>query len=46
MALAHSYCRLYHIMDGVNIMGKNIEIPVDDTTIQVSIHKDNAGALL
>ncbi len=33
-------------MDGVSIMGKAIGLPVDDTTIQVSIHDDSVGALV
>ncbi len=46
VALAHSCCELFPIMDGVSIMGKAIGLPVGNTTIQVSIHKDNAGALV
>ena len=45
-ALAHTCCELFHIMDGVSIMGKAIGLPVGNTTIQVSIHEDNAGALV
>ncbi len=45
VALAHSCCKLFPIMDGVSIMGKAIGLPVGDTTIQVLIQKDNAGAL-
>ncbi len=46
IALAHSFCELFPIMDGVNIMGKAIGLPVGNTTIQVLIQKDNAGALV
>ena len=45
IALAHCCCKLFPIMDGVSIMGKAIGLPVGNTTIQVSIHEDNAGAL-
>ncbi len=30
------------LMDEVIIMGKAINLPVDDTTIQISINKNNA----
>ncbi len=46
VALAHSVHKLFPIMDGVSIMGKAIGLPVGSTTIQVSIHEDNAGALV
>ncbi len=46
VALAHSCCELFPIMDGVSIMGKAISLPVGNTTIQVLIHEDNAGALV
>ncbi len=46
VALVHSCCKLFPIMDGVSIMGKAIGLPVGNTTIQVSIHEDNAGALV
>ncbi len=44
--LAHSCCKLFPIMDGVSIMGKAIGLPVGNTTIQVSNHEDNPGALI
>ncbi len=46
VALAHSCSKLFRIMDGVSIMGKAIGLPVGNTTIQVSIHVDNTGALV
>ncbi len=47
VALAHSCCKLFTIMDGVSIMGKAIGLPVGNTTIQVSIHtKMMLGLLL
>ncbi len=46
IALGHSCCELFPIMDGVSIMGKAIGFPDGNTTIQVSIHKDNAGAFI
>ncbi len=45
IALAQSCCEQLPIVDGVGIMGKAIGLPVGNTTIQVSICKDNAGAL-
>ncbi len=33
-------------MDVVSIIGKAIGLPVGNTTIQVSIHTDNSGALV
>ncbi len=46
IALAHNCCKLFPIMDGVSIMGKAIGLPVGNTTTQVSIHKETAGALV
>ncbi len=46
IALAHSCCKLFPIMDGVNIMGNVIGFPVGNTTTQVLIHKDSARALV
>ncbi len=46
VALAHSCCKLFPIMNGVSIMGKAIGLPVDNTTIQVLIHEGNAGAIV
>ncbi len=46
IAIAHSCCKLFPIMDGASIMGKALSLSVDNTTIQVLIHKDNAGALI
>ncbi len=46
VALAHSCRELFPIMDGVSIMGKAIGLPVGDTTTQVLIDEDNAGALI
>ncbi len=40
IAIAHSCCKLFPIMDGVSIMGK----PFGNTTIQVLIHEYNAEA--
>ncbi len=42
IVLAHSCHELFPIMDGVSIMGEFIGLPVDNTTIQGLIHKDNA----
>ncbi len=42
----HSCHNLFSIVNGVSIMGKVIGLPVGNTTIQVLIHKDNAGAFI
>ncbi len=46
VALAHSCRKLFPIMAGVSIISKAIGLPVGNTTIQVLIHEDNAGALV
>ncbi len=46
VALAHSCCEIFLIMEGVSIMGKAIGLLVVNTTIQVSVHEDNAGAFV
>ncbi len=46
IGLAHSCWKQFPIMDEVSIMGKAIGPPVGNTTIQVLIHKDAAGALV
>ena len=33
-------------MDMVEFLGKEVGLPIHDTTIKVSIHEDNAGALV
>ncbi len=33
-------------MDMVDLLGKEVGLPVGDTTMNVSIHEDNAGALI
>ncbi len=44
--LAHSCYKLFIIMDGANIMGIAIGLPVGNATIQILIHEDYAGALV
>ena len=47
IALAHSCRELFPIMDMVKQLGPLLGLPVEDmTTIKVSIHEDNAGALV
>ncbi len=46
IALAHSCCKLFPMMNGVSIMGKAIGLPVGNTTIQIFIHENNAGTLV
>ena len=46
IALAHSCKELFPIMDMVEFLGKEVGLPIQDTTMKVSIHEDNAGALV
>ena len=47
IALGHSCRELFPIMDMVVELGKAVGLPCDDlTTMHVSIHEDNAGALV
>ena len=45
-ALAHSCRELFPIIDMTKSLGKAIGMPTGETTINVSIHEDNAGALV
>ena len=46
-ALAHSCKELFPIIDLVSELGKVVGLPAEDlTTMHVSIHEDNAGALV
>ena len=46
VALAHSCRELFPIMDMVEAFGTAVGLPVGNTTMNVSIHEDNAGALI
>ncbi|KAL7465925.1 hypothetical protein ACHAXS_006230 [Conticribra weissflogii] len=46
VALAHSCRELFPIMDMVSLLGPAVGLEVGDTTLNVSIHEDNAGALV
>ena len=46
VALAHSCRELFPIMDMVSMLGEKVGLPVSDATMNVSIHEDNAGALV
>lgn len=46
VALAHSCRELFPIMDLVHSVGPSVGLQVDETTMHVSIHEDNAGALI
>ena len=47
IALAHSCRELFPVMDLVQEMGSVVGLPTEDlTTMHVSIHEDNAGALV
>jgi len=46
--LAFSACcrELFHIMDMVSSVTKSVKLPIGRTTMNVSIHEDNLGALV
>ena len=46
VALAHSCRELFPIMDMVSSIGHVVGLEVGDTSMNVSIHEDNAGALI
>ena len=46
VALAHSCRELFPIMDMVTFLGTRFGLPLKETTMNVSIHEDNAGALV
>ena len=46
VALAHSCKELFPMIDMVGSVGPAFGIPVGDTEMKVSIHEDNAGALI
>ncbi len=46
IALAHCCRELFPIMDMVSLLGTKVGLPVSGTTMNVSIHEDNAGALV
>jgi hypothetical protein len=46
VALAHSCRELFPIMDMVSLLGTKVGLPVSGATMKVSIHEDNAGALV
>ena len=45
-ALAHSCQELFPIIDIVKSVGKVVGLQIGETAIKVSIHEDNAGALV
>ena len=45
-ALAHSCRELFPVIDLVTELGNVVGLPTNLTTIHVSIHEDNAGALI
>ena len=46
IALAHSCRELFPIIDLTKLLGGAVGLPIGDTTMNVSIHEDNAGALV
>ncbi len=45
IVLSHSYHNLFPIMDGIIIMANALDLPVGDTTTQITMHEENTGAL-
>ena len=45
-ALDHSYRELLPIIDITITLGQAFGMPIGDTTMNVSIHEDNGGALI
>ena len=46
VALAHSCHEPFPIMDMVLLLGTKVGLPLKETTVNKSIHEDNAGALV
>ena len=46
IALAHCCRELFPIMDMVSLLGTKVGLPVSRAAMNVSIHEDNAGALV
>ena len=46
LALAYSCQELFPLIDITKELGAAVGLPLDSTTMQVSIHEDNAGALV
>jgi hypothetical protein len=46
IAPAHCCQELFPIMDMVSLLGTKVGLPVSGATMKVSIHEDNAGALI
>ena len=46
VALAHSCRELFPVIDMVSRIGPQVGLDVGDTNMNVSIHEDNAGALV
>ena len=46
IALTHSCKELFPIMDVVKSVGTAVGLPVSGTSMHVSVHEDNSGALV
>ena len=46
VALVHSCKELFPVMDIVGSIGPAFRIPAEEMNMKVSIHEDNAGALI
>ena len=46
LALAHACQELFPIMDLTEFLGSVVGLPTEPTSMQVSIHEDNSGALI
>ena len=45
-SLAHSCRELYPLIDITKSLGQAVVLPIGDTTMNMSIHEDNAGAFI
>ena len=46
LALAHACQELFPVIDLAEFLGSIVGLPCEPTSMQVSIHEDNAGALI
>ena len=46
IVLAHSCCELFPVVDMAKYLSGVVGMPIGDTTMNVSIHQYNAGALV
>ncbi len=46
IAIAHCARELFPVMDMVNLLSQKVKLPIGNASMNVSIHEDNAGALI